>query len=84
MSTKLTLTLDKEVIEQAKKYAADKGKSLSEMVENYFKYLTDSKAEGEKDQLSPRVKKLRGVLKVDSDFNYKDVLNDAKNMKHGL
>lgn len=84
MSTKLTLTLDKEVIEQAKKYAADKGKSLSEMVENYFKYLTDSKAEEEKEQLSPRVKKLRGVLKVDSDFNYKDVLNEAKITKHGL
>lgn len=84
MSTKLTLTLDKEVIEQAKKYAADKGKSLSEMVENYFKYITGSKAEDEKEQLSPRVKKLRGVLKVDSDFNYKDVLNEAKNTRHGL
>ncbi|KYG85561.1 hypothetical protein AWW67_14390 [Roseivirga seohaensis] len=84
MSTKLTLTLDKEVIEQAKKYAADKGKSLSEMVENYFKYITGSKAEDGKEQLSPRVKKLRGVLKVDSDFNYKDVLNEARNTKHGL
>ncbi|KOF01581.1 hypothetical protein OB69_17110 [Roseivirga seohaensis subsp. aquiponti] len=84
MKTNLTLTLNKEVIEQAKKYAANKGESLSEMVENYFKYIIHSKAEYEEGQLTPRVKKLRAVLKVDSDFNYKDVLNEAKSTKHGL
>ncbi|MGL1888937.1 MAG: DUF6364 family protein [Reichenbachiella sp.] len=84
MNTKLTLTLEKEIIEQAKRYASSKGRSLSEMVENYFKYITDSKAEDEKEQLSPRIKKLRGVLKVDSTFNYKDLLNEAKNTKHGI
>jgi hypothetical protein len=36
MNTKLTLTLEKEVIEIAKKYAKEKGQSLSEIVENYF------------------------------------------------
>lgn len=84
MKTHLTLTLNKELIEQAKKYAANKGESLSEMVENYFKYITGSKVEDEKEQLSPRVKKLRGILKVDSDFNYKDVLNEAKSTKYGI
>ncbi len=84
MNTKLTLTLEKEVIEQAKKYASTKGRSLSEMVENYFKYITDSKATGEGDQLSPRTKKLRGVLKVEANFNYKDLLDEAKNSKHGI
>lgn len=84
MNTKLTLTLEKKIIEQAKRYASNKGRSLSEMVENYFKYITNSNSEDEKEQLSPRIKKLRGVLKVDSTFNYKSLLNEAKDTKHGI
>lgn len=84
MNTKLTLTLEKEIIDQAKKYASNKGRSLSEMVENYFKYLTESKTENMKSQLSPRIQKLRGVIKVDSTFNYKELLDEAKNSKHGI
>ena len=84
MNTKLTLTLEKEIIEQAKKYASNKGRSLSEMVENYFKYITESKEEGESEQLSPRIKKLRGVLKTDATFDYRDLLNEAKDSKYGI
>lgn len=85
MNTKLTLTLEKEIIDQAKKYASKKGRSLSEMVENYFRYLTESKTQSvEENQLSPRVRKLRGVLKTDSSFNYKNNLNQAKDSKHGI
>jgi len=85
MNTKLTLTLEKEIIEQAKKYASNKGRSLSEMVENYFRYVTESKTQPvEKEQLSPRVQKLRGILKVDSSFDYKNDLNEAKDNKHGI
>jgi hypothetical protein len=43
MDTKLTLTIEKEVIEIAKEYAKEKGQSLSEMVENYFKFVTVSR-----------------------------------------
>ena len=85
MNTKLTLTLEKEIIEQAKKYASSKGRSLSEMVENYFRYIIDAKSQTiDAQPLSPRIQKLRGVLKVDSSFNYKDQLNDAKDDKHGI
>lgn len=85
MNTKLTLTLEKEIIDQAKKYASDKGRSLSEMVENYFRYLTESKTQLiEEDQLTPRVRKLRGVLKTEASFNYKTSLNQAKDSKHGI
>ena len=45
MNTKLTLTIEKEVIETAKEYAKEKGQSLSEMVENYFKLITLSRRE---------------------------------------
>ena len=83
MNTKLTLTLEKEVIEIAKEYAKEKGQSLSELVENYFKLLTrDSKTE-EMVELSQKVKSLKGILKVDQDFDYKKVLEEEIVRKHG-
>ena len=36
MSTKLTLTIDKSVIKQAKKYAKSQGRSLSNLIEEYL------------------------------------------------
>ena len=42
MDTKLTLTLNKDIIAEAKKYASDNNTSLSDLVENYFKALTVS------------------------------------------
>jgi hypothetical protein len=40
MVTKLTLTMDKDVIEKAKEYARGKNKSLSKLVEGYLKRLS--------------------------------------------
>ena len=56
MNTKLTLSLEKTVIEEAKSYAKKTGRSLSELVENYFKSLTE-KSEIP-DDIHPKVKKL--------------------------
>ena len=39
-NTKLTLTIEQTVIEKAKKYAKDKERSLSNLIENYLKALT--------------------------------------------
>ena len=36
MNTKLTLTIEKEIIERAKNYAKEKNRSLSNIIENYF------------------------------------------------
>ena len=82
MNTKLTLTLEKEVIEVAKKYAKEKGHSLSELVENYFKLLTKD-AKTEIIELSPKVKSLKGILKVDKDFDYQEILEEEIIKKHG-
>lgn len=38
--TKLALTIEKEVIDIAKEHAKKKGQSLSEMVVNYFNFVT--------------------------------------------
>lgn len=39
MDCKLTLKLDKDIIEEAKHYATQRGLSLSRMVERYFRCL---------------------------------------------
>ncbi|RZL37676.1 MAG: hypothetical protein EOO96_04585 [Pedobacter sp.] len=76
MNTKLTLTIDKSVIEQAKIYASKQGRSLSSMIENYLKAVTskEDKIPGDGDELNPIVKSLVGSLKMPADFDYKKEL----------
>jgi Family of unknown function (DUF6364) len=71
MDAKLTLKLDKNVIERAKVYAAQQQNSLSQLVENYFKAITSVERK-EDTKTSSFIKSL--VLKnseIDSDFDYK-------------
>jgi hypothetical protein len=84
MNTKLTLTIEKEVIKSAKTYAKEKGQSLSEMVENYFKFLTKERSEIENTRLSPKVQKLRGIIKANEDLDYKQILSEELEKKYGL
>jgi hypothetical protein len=82
MNTKLTLTIDKKVIEIAKEYAKEKGQSLSEMVENYFKFVTVNRAKIKEKQLSAKVRKLRGIIKIDENFDYKKILTEELSKKY--
>jgi hypothetical protein len=84
MNTKLTLTIEKEVIDIAKKYAKEKGQSLSEIVENYFKYVAVDRIKIKENQLSPSVRKLRGIIKVSDDFDYKEILTQELSKKYGV
>lgn len=45
MTTKLTLSIESSVIEQAKNYAKAHNKSLSRLIENYLKSLSETKEE---------------------------------------
>lgn len=83
MSTKLTLTIEEEVIKIAKQYAKESGQSLSEIVENYFKFVTVKRIEIKEKQLSPRVRRLRGIIKTDDDFDYKQILTEELLKKYG-
>jgi hypothetical protein len=40
MNTKLSLSLDKEIIDKAKRYAKEHNRSLSQIVAKYLRYLT--------------------------------------------
>ena len=81
MSTKLTLTVEKTVIEKAKIYAKSKGRSLSDIIENYLKTLT-SEGSIDNSDLSPLVKSMKGAFKMPEDFDYKKDLTDALSDKY--
>lgn len=71
MDIKLTLKMDKDHIEQAKKYAAKWKTSLSSLVEKYFAFLTDIDS-GLDEEITPTVRKLSGILDLESDFDLKE------------
>jgi ribosome recycling factor len=70
MNTKLTLNLDKDVIEQAKTYAKDHKVSLSQLIENYLDSLT--KRSDKKSKISPLVESLTGVIPNGNHEDRKD------------
>ncbi|HVW16399.1 MAG TPA: DUF6364 family protein [Mucilaginibacter sp.] len=80
MTTKLTLTIEDKVIDSAKKYARQKGKSLSDIVENYLKSIATPEITVE--QLSPKVARLKGVIKLPEDFDYKKEIGNILTKKY--
>lgn len=61
MQTKLTLRLDDQLIERAKRYGKRTGRSVSRMVADYFALLErDAPEDG---GVTPIVGSLRGVLR---------------------
>ncbi|HMI64921.1 MAG TPA: DUF6364 family protein [Cyclobacteriaceae bacterium] len=80
MTTKLTLTLNDKVIRGAKRYAKAKGRSVSELVESYFKSITE--VNDQSDELTPSVKSLMGSFRAPKNFDYKKILEDEKQRKY--
>lgn len=66
MTTKLTLSVEKKVIERAKSYARDTGRSLSELVESYLESLTEPEAH---EKLPASLRKIVGAVKLPKDFD---------------
>ena len=81
MNTKLTLTIEQSVIRRAKKYASQKGRSLSNIVENFLKNITSEEIVPDK-EISPLTKSLKGSFKLPSDFEYKKELKKALSDKY--
>lgn len=63
MKNKLTLRLDESLIKEAKKYADEKGTSVSQLVADYFALLQSEKSISKKEKLSPIAASLSGILK---------------------
>ena len=82
MNTKLTLTIEQDIIEKAKNYAKDKNRSLSDIIENYLKMLTKSDIEKEPITLNPIVKSLKGSFKMPKNINYEKELGSRLEEKY--
>lgn len=81
MNTKLTLTIEQTIIEKAKKYANEKRRSLSDIIENYLKGITKEDT-SESIDLTPIVKSLKGSFKATKDLDYKKALTKRLTEKH--
>jgi len=74
MDTKLTLNLDKAVIDKAKAYAKSQKVSLSRLIESYLASITSK--ETKESEITPLVESLRGVIKLHKNFDIKESYTD--------
>ena len=72
MQTKLTLRLEKSLIDQAKAWADEKGVSLSHVVSMFFQRITTG--ERRKEELHPFMQKIIGIARKKGS----DSLSDAE------
>ncbi len=83
MKTKLTLTIEKAVIEQAKQYARDTGQSLSELIQNYLKKISKNETEISLKEPSSKYSKFSGIIDSDLDpVKDRDKIRDIRIEKH--
>ena len=80
MNKKLTLTIEQDVIERSKRYAKEKNRSLSDLIENYLELLTNKKSNN--NELSSAVESLKGSFKMPKNFDYKKELGKRLEEKY--
>jgi len=83
MKEKLTLTIEKEVKEQAKEAAKRRGVSVSGMVEQFLKSVSEEEFDW-KPRKGSVVSKLSGSIRLkDTGEKYSDIVTDALMEKYG-
>lgn len=82
MNTKLTLTIEQEIIERAKNYAKERNRSLSDIIENYLKLLTEKEQKTNGKKNNPIVESLRGSFKMPKDMDYEKELRNRLEKKY--
>ena len=84
MNTRLTLSINKRIIEKSKKYAASQNRSLSDLIESYLRSVTASEVKTTH-QTSSKIQALRGSIKVppDFDYDYKKMIRNEIILKNG-
>lgn len=80
MDVKLTIKLNKQVIESAKFYAKNHQTSLSKMIESYLSHI--SKNERKKVKITPLIESLSGVISLPVEYDYKEEYIDFLNKKY--
>jgi len=82
MNTKLTLTIEQEIIERAKIYAREKNRSLSDIIANYLKKLTKDEQKKTSNEFGPVVSSLKGSFKMPRNMDYKQELRKRSEEKY--
>ena len=77
MNTKLTLSIEKEVIEAAKEYAKSQGRSLSNVIEEYLKSITKRKSKMKEHKFNSLIEELSGSVKLPTNKTYDDIKTEA-------
>jgi hypothetical protein len=81
MDVKLTLKLNQDVIEKAKRYASEEKLSLSRLIENYLNALTSVPANNQI-EISDFVKSLSSNINLPADYDYKKERANHLDNKH--
>ena len=73
MNKKLTLLLDESTIKRAKQYAEKRRQSLSQLVETYFRYLTNATRPTRlvKSNHKSIVNQLSGIVSIPEKFDHR-------------
>jgi hypothetical protein len=81
MNTKITLKLNRTIVEQARKYASAHNTSLSKLIETYLEQLPLS---NESEEVSPNVKSLLGVISLPKNYDEKKMYRKYILKKYGM
>jgi len=84
-NTKLTLSMEPEVVYRAKQYAKKRHISLSKLIQDYLDQLSKHKPEPDND-IDSDILELTGILKgkIPDDFDLKEARYQYLKHKHGL
>ena len=79
MDATLTIKLNKQTIDRAKKYAVGQNRSLSRIIENYLTILTLQETSSKEDDdivISPFVKSISSGNSIPVDLDYKSLYSN--------
>ena len=86
MKKRITLTVDEDYIRAAEEYAKREGKSVSQLLEEYFAKYGEPIKPLRKEDLPPLVRSLtgslKGALKGDGIKNYREAYDDYLDEKY--
>ena len=84
-TTKLTLSMEPEVVYRAKQYAKKRHISLSKLIQDYLDQLSKHKPDPD-NEIDPDILELTGILKgkIPDDIDLKEERYQYLKRKHGL
>lgn len=80
--TKLTLSVDEKVVEEAKRIAQANGTSVSAMFSEFVRSMAGRR--GRRPAIGPLTRKLSGVASVPPGKSYRELVDEALMEKYGL